>query len=124
MSIIECSKGTYYSKIYKSLDDINYKSQKEYISFEIITTNDILNFSKNENIIIASSSPNIKTNQYIQNSKLENFISLTSNKIQSIIQIEQKYKVLLNNLETISINPVYANSGQISSAIKILNKGE
>ena len=99
-------------------------AQKEYISFEIITANDILNFSKKENIVIASSNPNIKTNEYIQNNKLENFISLTSNKIQSIIRIEQKYKAFLNNLETISINPVYANSGQISSALTTLNKGE
>ena len=83
-----------------------------------------MNFSKKENIVIASSNPNIKTNEYIQNNKLENFISLTSNKIQSIIRIEQKYKAFLNNLETISINPVYANSAQISSALTTLNKGE
>ena len=37
--------------------------------------------------------------------------------------IEEKYESLFNNLETISINPVYAKSGQISSAIKTLNKG-
>jgi len=39
-------------------------------------------------------------------------------------KIEEKYKSLLNNIETTSINPVYAKSGQISSAIKTLNKGE
>ena len=124
MSITECSKGTFYSKVYNGLQDINYKTQKEYISFEIITANDILNFSKKENTVIASSYTNIKTNEYIKNNKLENCISLTSNKIQSIIRIEQKYKAFLNNLETININPVYANSGQISSALTTLKKGE
>ncbi|SVD54363.1 uncharacterized protein METZ01_LOCUS407217, partial [marine metagenome] len=109
---------------YNGLQDINYETQKEYISFEIITANEIIDFSKKENIVIASSNPNIKTNEYIKNNKLENFISLTSNKIQSIIRIEQKYKAFLNNLETISINPVYANSGQISSALTTLYKGE
>ena len=79
---------------------------------------------KKENTIIVSSNPNIKTNEYIKKNKLENLISLTTNKIQSIIQIEEKYKSLLNNIETTSINPVYAKSGQISSAIKTLNKGE
>lgn len=124
MSITECSKGTFYSKIFNNYDDINYQNQKEYISFEIITVNDIVNFLKKENTIIVSSNPNIKTNEYIKKNKLENLISLTTNKIQSIIQIEEKYKSLLNNIETTSINPVYAKSGQISSAIKTLNKGE
>ena len=124
MSITECSKGTFYSKIFNNYDDINYQNQKEYISFEIITVNDIVNFLKKENTILVSSNPNIKTNEYIKKNKLENLISLTTNKIQSIIQIEEKYKSLLNNIETTSINPVYAKSGQISSAIKTLNKGE
>ena len=123
MSIIECSKGTFYSKVFNN-NDINFKNQKEYISFEIITSKDIANFSKNKNNIIVSGNSNIKTNEYIQKNKLQNLISLTTDKIQSIIQIEEKYKSLLNNLETISINPVYAKSGQISSAIKTLNKGE
>ena len=105
-------------------NDINFKNQKEYISFEIITSKDIANFSKNKNNIIVSGNSNIKTNEYIQKNKLQNLISLTTDKIQSIIQIEEKYKSLLNNLETISINPAYAKSGQISSAIKTLNKGE
>ena len=83
-----------------------------------------MNFLKKENTILVSSNPNIKTNEYIKKNKLENLISLTTNKIQSIIQIEEKYKSLLNNIETTSINPVYAKSGQISSAIKTLNKGE
>jgi len=124
MSITECSKGTFYSKIFNNYDDINYQNQKEYISFEIITVNDIVNFLKKENTILVSSNPNIKTNEYIKKNKIENLISLTANKIQSIIQIEEKYKSLLNNIETTSINPVYAKSGQISSAIKTLNKGE
>ena len=124
MSITICSKGTFYSKVYNGLQDINYKTEKEYISFEIITADDILNFSKKENTVIASSYTNIKTNEYIKNNKLENCISLTSNKIQSIIRIEQKYKAFLNNLDTININPVYANSGQISSALTTLHKGE
>ena len=123
MSIIECSKGTFYSKVFNN-NDINFKTQNEYISFEIITSKDIANFSKNKNNIIVSGNSNIKTNEYIQKNKLQNLISLTTDKIQSIIQIEEKYKSLLNNLETISINPVYAKSGQISSAIKTLNKGE
>ena len=48
MSITECSKGTFYSKIFNNYDDINYLNQKEYISFEIITVNDIVNFLKKE----------------------------------------------------------------------------
>ena len=124
MSIIECSKGTFYSKVFNNYDDINYKNQKEYISFEIITAKDITNFSKKKNSLIISGNSNIKSNEYIQLNKLQNLISLTANKIQSIIQIEEKYESLFNNLETISINPVYAKSGQISSAIKTLNKGD
>tara|TARA_B110000116_G_scaffold215930_1_gene192712 strand:+ start:30 stop:755 length:726 start_codon:yes stop_codon:yes gene_type:complete len=120
VSIIKCSKSTYYLKDYSNLTINEIISEKEYSSFEVVEINKIHSYIQKNYMIISYDYDLIYNNNDI---KLEKNIIKTKNKIESIMHIGKIFDEKYNFNKPTNINPIYANSGQISSAIKLKNKG-
>ena len=119
ISIIKCSKTTYYLKDYSNLTAEEIINEKEYNKFEVVDITKIKEYFENGYSITSYDRAIFEHEDKILNSKLLK----TKSKINSIIAIGDLIKQKYTSLNPTSINPIYANSGQIESALKVKQKG-
>ena len=119
ISIMKCSKTTYYLKDYSNLLADEIISEKEYSKFEVVDITKIKEYFKNGYSITSYDNAIFEHEEEILNSK----VLKTKSKINSIIAIGNLIKQKYTSLNPTSINPIYANSGQIESALKVKQKG-
>ncbi len=119
LSILKCSKTTFYIKDYTdfSFDKIN--NQTDLTDFEVVESDQLNYFVENNYLIVTYDKEVLKA----LDNKLGNKVRKTKNRIDSIISLGKLIKSKYKNISTISINPIYANSGQIESALKVKEKG-
>ena len=119
LSILKCSKTTFYIKDYTdfSFDKIN--NQTDLTDFEVVESDQLNYFVENNYLIVTYDKEVLKA----LDNKLGNKVIKTKNRIDSIISLGKLIKSKYKNISTISINPIYANSGQIESALKVKEKG-
>ena len=119
ISIIKCSKTTYYLKDYSNLSAEEIINEKEYNKFEVVDITKIKEYFENGYSITSYDRAIFEHEDKILNSK----VLKTKSKINSIIAIGNLIKQKYTSLNPTSINPIYANSGQIESALKVKQKG-
>ena len=119
ISIIKCSKTTYYLKDYSNLTAEEIINEKEYNKFEVVDITKIKEYFENGYSITSYDRAIFEHEDTILNSK----VLKTKSKINSIIAIGDLIKQKYTSLNPTSINPIYANSGQIESALKVKQKG-
>tara|TARA_B100001741_G_C16419765_1_gene535610 strand:+ start:90 stop:812 length:723 start_codon:yes stop_codon:yes gene_type:complete len=119
ISIIKCSKTTYYLKDYSNLSAEEIINEKEYNKFEVVDITKIKEYFENGYSITSYDRAIFEHEDKILNSK----VLKTKSKINSIIAIGDLIKQKYTSLNPTSINPIYANSGQIESALKVKQKG-
>ena len=119
ISIIKCSKTTYYLKDYSNLTAEEIINEKEYNKFEVVDITKIKEYFENGYSITSYDRAILEHEDKILNSK----VLKTKSKINSIIAIGNLIKQKYTSLNPTSINPIYANSGQIESALKVKQKG-
>ena len=119
ISIIKCSKTTYYLKDYSNLTAEEIINEKEYNKFEVVDITKIKEYFENGYSIVSYDKAIFEHEEKILNSK----VLKTKSKINSIIAIGDLIKQKYTSLNPTSINPIYANSGQIESALKVKQKG-
>ena len=119
ISIIKCSKTTYYLKDYSNLTAEEIINEKEYNKFEVVDITKIKEYFENGYSITSYDRAIFEHEDKILNSK----VLKTKSKINSIIAIGNLIKQKYTSLNPTSINPIYANSGQIESALKVKQKG-
>ena len=119
ISIIKCSKTTYYLKDYSNLTAEEIINEKEYNKFEVVDITKIKEYFENGYSITSYDRAIFEHEDKILNSK----VLKTKSKINSIIAIGYLIKQKYTSLNPTSINPIYANSGQIESALKVKQKG-
>ena len=119
ISIIKCSKTTYYLKDYSNLTAEEIINEKEYNKFEVVDITKIKEYFENGYSITSYDRAIFDHEDKILNSK----VLKTKSKINSIIAIGDLIKQKYTSLNPTSINPIYANSGQIESALKVKQKG-
>tara|TARA_B100001029_G_scaffold162303_1_gene151624 strand:+ start:463 stop:1185 length:723 start_codon:yes stop_codon:yes gene_type:complete len=119
ISIIKCSKTTYYLKDYSNLTAEEIINEKEYNKFEVVDITKIKEYFENGYSITSYDRAIFEHEDKILNSK----VLKTKSKINSIIAIGDLIKQKYTSLNPTSINPIYANSGQIESALKVKQKG-
>ena len=119
LSILKCSKTTFYIKDYTdfSFDKIN--NETDLTDFEVVESDQLNYFVENNYLIVTYDKEVLKA----LDNKLGNKVIKTKNRIDSIISLGKLIKSKYKNISTISINPIYANSGQIESALKVKEKG-
>ncbi len=119
VSIIKCSKTTFYLKDYSSITRDEITNEKEYNKFEVVDIAKIKEYFENGYSIVSYDRAIFEHDEKILNSK----VLKTKSKINSIIAIGDLIKQKYTALNPTSINPIYANSGQIESALKVKQKG-
>ena len=117
ISIIKCSKTTYYLKDYTDLSTDEITDETEYNKFEVVDITKIKKYFEN-GYSVTSYDKAIFEDEVLNSKVLK-----TKSKINSIIEIGDLIKQKYTSLKTTSINPIYANSGQIESALKLKQKG-
>ena len=119
VSIIKCSKTTFYLKDYSNISTDEIINEKEYNKFEVVDITKIKEYFENGYSIVSYDKAIFEHEEKILNSK----VLKTKSKINSIIAIGDLIKQKYTSLNPTSINPIYANSGQIESALKVKQKG-
>ena len=115
VSIIKCSKTTFYLKDYSNISTDEIINEKEYNKFEVVDITKIKEYFENGYSIVSYDKAIFEHEEKILNSK----VLKTKSKINSIIAIGDLIKQKYTSLNPTSINPIYANSGQIESALKV-----
>tara|TARA_B100000073_G_scaffold143362_2_gene117970 strand:+ start:1215 stop:1937 length:723 start_codon:yes stop_codon:yes gene_type:complete len=119
LSILKCSKTTFYIKDYTDLSFDKINNQTDLTDFEVVESDQLNYFVENNYLIVTYDKEVLKA----LDNKLGNKVRKTKNRIDSIISLGKLIKSKYKNISTISINPIYANSGQIESALKVKEKG-
>ena len=119
LSILKCSKTTFYIKDYTDLSFDKINNQTDLTDFEVVESDQLNYFVENNYLIVTYDKEVLKA----LDNKLGNKVRKTKNRIESIISLGKLIKSKYKNISTISINPIYANSGQIESALKVKEKG-
>ena len=119
VSIIKCSKTTFYLKNYSNISIDEITNEKEYNKFKVVDITKIKEYFENGYSIVSYDKAIFEHEDKILNSK----VLKTKSKINSIIAIGDLIKQKYTSLNPTSINPIYANSGQIESALKVKQKG-
>ena len=119
VSIIKCSKTTFYLKNYSNISIDEITNETEYNKFEVVDITKIKEYFENGYSIVSYDKAIFEHEEKILNSK----VLKTKSKINSIIAIGDLIKQKYTSLNPTSINPIYANSGQIESALKVKQKG-
>ena len=119
LSILKCSKTTFYIKDYTNFSFDKINNEADLTDFEVVDSGQLNSFIEKNYLIVTYDKEVLKDSD----TKLGNKVMKTKNRIDSIISLGKLIKSKHKNISTISINPIYANSGQIESALKVKEKG-
>ena len=119
LSILKCSKTTFYIKDYTNFSFDKINNEADLTDFEVVDSGQLNSFIEKNYLIVTYDKEVLKDSD----TKLGNKVMKTKNRIDSIISLGKLIKSKHKKISTISINPIYANSGQIESALKVKEKG-